>query len=231
MTTSLHALSRTEPAVWLFIRLVLGIEWLRGGWEKIGDPGWTAQPAGRAVEGFLNGAIAKSTAGRYPEVPHWFHSLANDVFLPNADLLAYLVSFGELLIGLGLILGGLTRVAALSGVMMNMLFLWSGTSATNPPMLLLGVAIVLLGTHAGEYGLDRWLLPALRSVAAMRVRTALRAGVVLATVLLAGWLALVATHTDTWLVALLIAGVAGAAALLRAPGGPQHADVGEGPRG
>lgn len=230
MKTSLHALSRTEPAVWLFIRLVLGIEWLRAGWEKIGDPGWTVQPAGRAVEGFLNGAIAKSTAGRYPEVPHWFHSLANDVFLPNADLLAYLVSFGQLSVGLGLILGGLTRIAALSGVTMNMLFLWSGTSATNPPMLLLGVAVVLLGTRAGEYGLDRWLLPALRSVAATRVRAALRAGVALAAVLLAGWLALIATHTGIWLASLLIAGAAGMAALLRAPGGPQRVDIGEGPR-
>ena len=225
MIATLRPVSRLEPAGWLFIRLALGFEWLRGGWEKIGDAGWTAAPAGRAVEGFLNGAIGKSTAGRYPEVPHWFHNLATDVFLPNAEPLAYLVAFGELLIGLGLIFGGLTRLAALGGVTMNMLFLWSGTSATNPPMLVLGLAIVLLGARAGEYGLDRWLLPALRAVAPARERSVVRIGVVLAAVLLWGWLALVAGHPRMWLAALLIAGAAATIAALvpaararRAPG-------------
>lgn len=206
-----------EPTLWLFIRLAIGVEWLRGGWEKLGDPGWTAAPVGSAVEGFLNGAIAKSTAGRYPEVPHWFHNLATDVLLPNSQALAYLVVLGELLVGLGLILGGLTRVAALGGVTMNMMFLWSGTSATNPPMLLLGLAIVLLGSRAGEYGLDRWLAPALRS-ASLVARTGGFVAAV-AAVVLVGWLALIATDARTWLAAALIAGATGTLAVLRAPRG------------
>lgn len=51
------SLWRFEPATWLFVRLVLAVAWVRGGWEKVGDVGWTASPVGAAVTGFLNGAI------------------------------------------------------------------------------------------------------------------------------------------------------------------------------
>ena len=27
------------PAFWLFVRLILGWEWLRAGWDKLGDSG------------------------------------------------------------------------------------------------------------------------------------------------------------------------------------------------
>lgn len=199
---------KLAPAGWLFVRLVVGIEWVRGGWDKIGDPGWTASPVGAAVEGFLNGAIAKATQGQYPEVPHWFHNLAQDVFLPKAELLAYLVAFGELLVGIGLIVGGLTRLAAFFGVTMSLMFLWAGTSATNPPMLVLGLAIVLIGTNAGAYGLDRWLLPLLRSLAGPRLQLVGAAIVVAAVVLAAAWLALIASDTRTWLIAAAIAAIA-----------------------
>ena len=205
MSVTARAPLALVPGGWLFVRLVLGIEWARGGWEKIGDAGWTSSPVGAAVEGFLEGAIAKSTQGRYPEVPHWFHNLAQDVFLPNAELLAYLVAFGELLVGIGLIVGGLTRVAAFFGVTLNLTFLWAGTSATNAPMLLLGLAIVLLGAGAGDYGIDRWLLPRLRALVGSRAVNAARAGMIAGVALIAAWLALVASDTGTWALAFVLA--------------------------
>lgn len=156
------------PAAWLFVRLVLGIEWARGGWEKIGDPGWTDAPAGAAVQGFLNGAIAKSTEGPHPEVPHWWHQTIESLFLPQAEAVAYLVAYGELIVGLALIVGVFTRLAAVVGVAMNLAFLWSGTSSTNPQFVVLGLAIVLLGTAAGSYGADRWIGPWLRGRAGHR---------------------------------------------------------------
>lgn len=56
-------LAAVLPSAWLFVRIILGVEWIRGGWEKIGDSGWTAAPVGGAVDGFLRGAIAKSEGG------------------------------------------------------------------------------------------------------------------------------------------------------------------------
>lgn len=201
------------PAGWVFVRMALGIEWLRGGWEKLGDPGWTGAPVGKAIEGFLAGAIAKSTEGRYPEVPHWFHNLAQDVFLPNAALLAYLVTFGEILVGVGLIVGGLTRIAAFFGVTMNATFLWAGTSSANPPMLLLGLAILFAGRRAGVYGVDGWLMPRLGALLGARVVDVGSLVILGGASVLVAWLAWVSVTPTIWLIAAVLAAVAAAVQL------------------
>lgn len=202
------AAAQWAPATWLFARLVVGSEWLRAGWEKIGDGGWTASPAGAAVEGFLQAAIAKSTAGPHPEVPHWYHSLAERVFLPNAELLAHLVAYGEFLVGLALVLGVLTRVAALFGVTMNLAFLWAGVTSTNPPLLLIGLAIVFLGAGAGSYGVDRWLWPKLATAAGAAGLRVAHIGAVVALSAVAAWLLFVASDGATWLLSALLSAVA-----------------------
>ncbi len=207
MTDVRTSLWRLEPVAWLFVRLVLAVEWVRGGWEKVGDPGWTASPVGAAVTGFLNGAIERSTAGPHPEVPHWYHGLVKEVFLPNADVFGYLVAYGELLVGIALAIGLLTRFAALGGVTLNLAFLWAGTTSTNPPMLLLGLGLIFFGHRPGRLGLDGWLLPWLRERVPARVRQLGREALFLAAVVAGGWLALVAADWTTWLVLAALAAV------------------------
>lgn len=206
-------IAELAPGGWLFVRVALGIEWLRGGWEKLGDPGWTTAPVGKAIEGFLTGAIVKSTEGRYPEVPHWFHDLAQNVFLPNTQLLAYLVTLGEVLVGVGLIVGGLTRAAALFGVTMNAMFLWAGTSSANPQMLLLGLAILLVGRRAGTYGLDGWLVPRLGTLVGQGVIDAVRVVILGGACAVVGWLVWVSVTPTIWLLAAGIAVIARATQL------------------
>lgn len=201
------SLWRLEPVAWLFVRLVLAAGWMRGGWEKIGDPGWTASPVGAAVTGFLNGAIEKSTAGPHPEVPHWYHRLAEEIFLPNADVFAYLVAYGELLVGIALAIGLLTRFAALGGVTLNLAFLWAGTTSTNPPMLLLGLGLIFFGHRPGRLGLDGWLLPRLRERVPARARQLGREALFLAAVVAGAGLALAAADWATWLVLAALAAV------------------------
>ncbi|HZP25745.1 MAG TPA: DoxX family membrane protein [Dehalococcoidia bacterium] len=193
------------PAAWLFLRVALGIEWIRAGWEKIGDPGWTASPVGGAVDGFLRGAIAKSTTGDHPEVQSWFANLADRVFLPNSNILAYLVAYGELLVGIALIAGVLTRLSVLFGVTMNLAFLFAGTTSTNPQMLILGLGIAAFGTTAGIYGLDRWLLPWLKTRVRIDIAGMAKAGAFLAVMAIAAWLAWTMTDVRTWLFAAVIA--------------------------
>ncbi len=207
---SMTAVRRLLPAGWLFVRLVLGIEWLRAGWEKIGDPGWTDEPRGGAVEGFLRGAIAKSTEGEHPEVQHWFHNLADDFFLPNADVFAFLVAYGELLVGIALLAGFLTRLSVLFGAAMNLTFLFAGTTSTNAPMLILGIAMAALGAGAGTYGLDRWVLPWLERAARPRLVDAGASVAVAAAAGFAAWLAWIATDTSTWVAAMAVAVVVAA---------------------
>ncbi len=215
---SRSALRASVSTGWLFIRLVLGIEWARAGWEKIGDPGWTADPEGAAVEGFLGGAIAKATAGEHPEVQHWFHDLAEDFFLPNADIFAYLVAYGELLVGVALIVGFLTRLSVLFGMAMNMAFLFAGTSSSNPQMLVLGFALFAVGAGAGEYGLDRWVLPALTRRVRPSIVDAGAMAAIVAAAGFAGWLAWITTDTGTWLYAAAFALIVGAVVATRVSG-------------
>ena len=150
------------------------------------------------MSGFLKGAIAKSTEGAHPEVPHWYHNLAEQFLLPNAELFGILVSYGEVLVGVALVLGFLTRLAALGGVTMNLAFLWAGTTSTNPPMLLLGVALVLFGSEAGRLGLDYWVIPRAAAWLSRGVARALPAVVLGLAVIAAAALALAVTDTATW---------------------------------
>ena len=157
--------------LWLVARLWLGYEWLTAGMEKVfgeGSAVWVGPKAGTAVAGFLKGAIAKSalatdfdpTKNAHPAVQTWYAILVRDVFLPNAALFSYMVAFGELLVGVALILGIFTHFAALMGILMNLAYLFAGTTSTNPNMLVVGMAILLAGGVAvGYYGLDYFARP------------------------------------------------------------------------
>lgn len=49
------------------------------------------------------------------------------------------------------------------GIAMNLAYLFAGTISNNPQMLLLESALVFGGLAAGYYGIDRWLIPRLRT--------------------------------------------------------------------
>ena len=68
---------------------------------------------------------------------------------------------GEVLVGLGLIVGALVGIAAFFGTLMNFNFLLAGSSSTNPVLFGLGVFLVLGWKVAGYIGLDRVLLNSL----------------------------------------------------------------------
>jgi|SRR5690625_2610403 len=144
--------------IWLVLRLYLGYSWLVAGWGKITDPAWTGEQAGVAVKGFMEGALSLVEAG---DVPTWYAWFLEAVVIPNAVPFSYMVAWGEVLVGLGLIVGFLTGIAAFFGAVMNMSFLLAGTVSTNPIMFLIALALMMAWKVAGWYGLDRWALPLL----------------------------------------------------------------------
>jgi thiosulfate dehydrogenase (quinone) large subunit len=158
ITRFLFADTRTAP-VWLILRLWLGYEWLHAALGKWIEGGWVGQGAGGAVKGFAQGAIAQ-TKGEFPQVTGWYASFLEHVVVPNAALFSYLVIFGETLVGIALVLGAFTGIAAFFGVFMNASFLFAGTAGANPLMALVGIVIVLAWRVAGWWGLDRWILHA-----------------------------------------------------------------------
>ena len=146
--------------LWLVVRLYLGYEWISSGLTKLGSDAWTGPHAGAAITGFAKGALAK-TAGDHPDVQSWYAGFLQDLVMPNAALFARLVTAGELLVGLALVLGALTGIAAFFGITMNANYLLAGTVSTNPVLIILGTLVVLAWRNAGWIGLDRWLLPML----------------------------------------------------------------------
>ncbi|MDE2311893.1 MAG: DoxX family membrane protein [Patescibacteria group bacterium] len=144
--------------LWLIIRLYVGWQWLEAGWSKLGSPAWTGNQTGAALQGFLNGALAK-TAGAHPDVQGWYAVFLKGFVMNHAASFSYLVTYGELLVGLALILGVFTGIAAFFGAFMNMNYLFAGTVSVNPLLFLLGLFLILAWRIAGWYGLDRFVLP------------------------------------------------------------------------
>lgn len=146
--------------LWLLLRLYLGYSWLTPGLSKLGNPAWTGANAGTALTGFVQGALAQ-TGGEHPAVQSWYAGFLENVVLPNARVWSYLVAFGEALVGIALILGIFTGIAAFFGMTMNFSYLLAGAVSTNPILLAIGILLILAWKTAGWLGLDRWVLPAL----------------------------------------------------------------------
>lgn len=145
---------------WLVVRLYLGYEWLMAGWEKLMNPAWAGASAGSALNGFVEGALTK-TGGAHPDVQWWYAAFLKATILPHLAFWSNLVAWGELLVGVALILGFLVGISAFFGMFMNMNYMLAGTVSVNPIWFTIGIGLVLAWRVAGHIGLDRWMLPLL----------------------------------------------------------------------
>jgi thiosulfate dehydrogenase [quinone] large subunit len=158
---------------WLPIRLFLGFQWLSAGWGKLSPTdaqgvqhyfagtGWL--DGGASLAGFWTRAVTVPEGAKSAPITfQWYSDFINLLLANHAQSwFAYLIVFGEIAVGLGLILGALTGIAAFFGAFMNMSFLLAGSASSNPVLFTLAVGLMLAWKVAGYYGLDRYLLPAL----------------------------------------------------------------------
>jgi thiosulfate dehydrogenase [quinone] large subunit len=146
--------------LWLIARVYVGWAWLQAGWGKINNPAWTGADTGKSLTGFLKGALAK-TEGAHPDVQQWYAWFIENIVLPNASTWSVMIAWGEFLVGLALILGLFTGIAAFFGAFMNLNFLFAGAVSTNPLLFTLSIGLVLAWKVAGFWGLDSIVLPLL----------------------------------------------------------------------
>ena len=156
--------------LWLIVRLYVGYQWLSAGFEKltgnslfgekVGSPWVFTGHDGAAMQGFVAGALKLST-GAHPAVQGWYAWFLQNIVLPTAPVFSYVITFGEILVGLGLIVGCLTGIAAFFGLFMNLNFMLAGAISINPVIGTLAIFLVLAWRIGGYYGLDRYLLPLL----------------------------------------------------------------------
>lgn len=155
-----HTLFSTTRFAWLFtvIRVYLGWQWLEAGLHKVEDPKWVQ--TGEALRGFWTRAVAVPAEGRPPIAFNWYRDFLQLLIDTESHTwFAKLIAYGEVLIGIGLIVGAFVGIAAFFGGFLNWNFLMAGTASTNGMLFALTVLLMLGWKVAGYYGFDYYLLP------------------------------------------------------------------------
>lgn len=150
-------LRTSKVGMWVvtIIRLYLGYEWLVDGFGKVSG--------GFSAKGFVAHAISTPVLDPTGAPAYsWYSSFLKSFVMPNINVFSYMVAWGELLVGLGLLLGTLTTAAAFFGIVMNFAYILAGTISVNPTYIFLGFLILIAGYNAGKIGLDHWVVPFLR---------------------------------------------------------------------
>jgi len=129
---------------WLAVlRIGLGLWWVES-WRHKDKKGWFERGTGIAW--------AQSVADKHKW--SFVRTGFNKVVAPRPKQMAYIVVFSELLIGLGLVFGFLTPIAAVGGLLLNTMYLvmmiddWA-EQGQNSMMIL--ISVVVLGTHAWQH--------------------------------------------------------------------------------
>jgi thiosulfate dehydrogenase [quinone] large subunit len=153
--------SKAASVIWLAGRLWLGYEWLNAGYQKL----WGSENVafwnggGAAVKGFAASGIAGSASGKGGASYGWWAGFLHNFVVPNSSWIAKLIAVSEVAIGVLLIIGLFTGVAALAGLVLNLVYMFSGSAGVNPAYAIVALLLILAWRNAGYFGLDRFALP------------------------------------------------------------------------
>jgi thiosulfate dehydrogenase [quinone] large subunit len=144
--------------IWLMARVYIGWHWLEAGWHKMTSDAW--MNGGDALAGFWTRAIVVPESGRPAISYDWYREFLKFMLDNGWEVwFGQLVAIGEFAVGLGLIVGALTGIAAFFGAVMNWNFMLAGTASTNPVLGIIAIGIMIAWKTAGWWGIDRFLLP------------------------------------------------------------------------
>lgn len=148
--------------LWLPMRFFVGQEWLAAGEHKVRSDAW--MDGGSALQGYWQRSTTvpegrpTAPAGTYG----WFQDFLEYMLRHEwYTWFAKIIAVGEVLVGIGLLVGALVGIAAFFGTFMNFNFLLAGSASSNPVLFGLAVFLVLAWKVAGYIGIDRYLLPML----------------------------------------------------------------------
>ena len=147
--------------LWLIARVYLGYTWLNSGIGKLSNPGWVQ--TGEALKGFWERAVLIPEAPARPAISfEWYRTFLQSLLDSGSyTWFSKLVVAGELLVGIALILGLFTGIAAFFGGFLNWNFMMAGSASTNPVLFSISILLIMAWKTAGWIGLDRWVLQSL----------------------------------------------------------------------
>jgi thiosulfate dehydrogenase (quinone) large subunit len=154
----------SHPSRWLAVlRIVVGLYFVKALWTKLDvvllggfvpwlgvEPRWLAAMP----------AIVAKQAAENPIL--WYKAFLENTVLPNSDLFARFIAWGETLVGLGLTLGLFSGLAALGGLWLSINYGLASQhmspAAFGFHYMLVATMIVLFLARSGRaWGLDGWL--------------------------------------------------------------------------
>lgn len=142
--------------LWLPLRVWIGFQWLAAGYEKLTNPAWLE--SGTALQGFWTAAL-KNATGPHPSVAYDWYANFLSMLLNSGSYVwfAKVIVFSELLLGIMLIIGAFTGLAALGGAFMNWNFIMAGSAGVNPMFLAIEIGLLLAWKVAGYIGMDYFI--------------------------------------------------------------------------
>lgn len=139
--------------LWLSVlRMFLGIMWLKSGIEKAAS-GWLSIDSSSSAS-IINTLTSDNSVS-------WYKTFVESTVVPNLSLFLSMITITEILLGIALFFGGLTVLAALGSIIMDINFFLAGTG----DWWFLVVSIIVMLSNAGMYfGADYFLIPLLKSM-------------------------------------------------------------------
>jgi thiosulfate dehydrogenase [quinone] large subunit len=140
---------KTSLGYLALVRIAVGYHFLNAAWGKV-------------TGGMTPESLTKSLLAGAPSDPlDWHRSFITGWVVPNAGWFSYLVAYGELAIGISLLLGCLVRVSSSFAAFHNLnIFLAAATSGAQVGLnrIFILLHLVFVATSAGRaLGIDGWL--------------------------------------------------------------------------
>jgi len=140
--------------LWSLLRILIGTQWLISGYHKIG---------GFDATGFIKDSINLVSTPN-AALLDWYATFLEYFVLQNITIFNFLISWGEFLVGLGLILGLFTKIALLAAAFMNLNFMLAGATYINPILYTLEIILLIIGPATYRYGIDYFMKPKLKDI-------------------------------------------------------------------
>ena len=132
---------------WTAVRVWLGIMWIQAGWAKLfgAENAGFLHNGGAAVSGFAAHGVPAYT---------WWGSFLHNFVVPNSGWIAILVAVSEFVIGVALVAGLFTRVAALGSLALLFTYVMSGTASVCAFYALCAIVILTMWRTSSWLGID-----------------------------------------------------------------------------
>jgi thiosulfate dehydrogenase (quinone) large subunit len=139
--------SKIAAIAWTAMRVWLGVMWIQAGSAKL----WGAEAAGFLHNG---GAGVAGFAAHGTPAYSWWGSFLHGFVVPNAGWIGVLIALAEFAIGIALVAGLFTRIAALGSLALLFTYVMSGTASVCAFYAAIAIVILVMWRTSSWIGVD-----------------------------------------------------------------------------